>query len=104
MDEEEEESDRTAELARRAIDRDRLLRGEDPNTTQLEDAEHWVRVYGELLEFKERTIGLIEAEQGRMLDVSREDTDIDLEVLAVQRDRLQERLRSWQRRVDELRG
>jgi hypothetical protein len=39
-------------LARRALDRNRLLEGEDLDTIDVEDADHWSAVYGELIEFK----------------------------------------------------
>ena len=41
-----------AEAALEAVAPDRLLVGEDENTTRAEDAVHWVKVYTELLEFK----------------------------------------------------
>ena len=41
--------DQAEEAADKAVDPDRLLEGEDPSTTYLDDATHWVTVYSELL-------------------------------------------------------
>ena len=42
------------------VEPDRLLEGEDENTQHLDDAEHWVKVYVELLEFKRAVLATTE--------------------------------------------
>lgn len=49
--------DEVREAVEKLRDNDRLLDGEDPKSTDPEDAEHWVQVYGELLGFKDNLVG-----------------------------------------------
>jgi hypothetical protein len=90
--------------ARRQVEPDRLLEGEDPDTKYVEDAAHWVTVYAELVLFKER---LVDSAQGGLLDLSdpaarQEATDTDLQVLLAERTRLHKRLEFWKLRQREL--
>lgn len=86
------------------VQKDRLLDGEDPGTTYVEDAAHWVTVYSELLLFKER---LVDAAQNGLLQMTdalarTEATEVDLPVLLAERERLRKRLDFWKERQREL--
>jgi hypothetical protein len=48
------------EAADKAVDQERLLEGENPETPYLEDAAHWVTVYSELLAVKRDLVGVSE--------------------------------------------
>lgn len=91
-------------IAHEQVDQDRLLDGEDPATTYIEDAAHWMSVYSEILLFKER---LVDAAQGSMLQMThplarKEATEVDLPVLLSERERLRRRLDFWKGRQREL--
>lgn len=94
-------------LGRKALEqvqKDRLLDGEDPATSYVEDAAHWVTVYSELLLFKER---LVDAAQNGLLQMTdplarTEATDVDLPVMLAERERLRKRLDFWKERQREL--
>ena len=49
-----------ASVAQRALDRDRLLAGENPKSAVIGDAVHWSGVYEELIEFKGRLLRLMQ--------------------------------------------
>lgn len=87
----------------RAVDPDRLLPGEDPRSRNREDAEHWLRVYRELHDFK---LDLIEQTRNRLraMDPAAqvEVHDVDLTILLKESDRLGRRLRFWKTRVEAL--
>lgn len=88
------------------VQRDRLLEGEDPSTTYVEDAAHWITVYSELLLFKER---LVDAAQQGLMNMTEplarhEGAEVDLPVLLAERDRLHKRLDFWKERSRELSG
>jgi hypothetical protein len=91
------------EAAEKAVDDDRLLEGEDPGTSYLEDATHWVTVYEELLAVKR---DLIEASEGRLAelgeDARREIARTDLLVLDAEEKRFSRRLAFWRERCVEL--
>jgi hypothetical protein len=84
-----------------AGDRSRLLPGERPQTPYLEDADHWVLVYTDLLAFNLEMMDVI----GRRL-VAVVSTDgpeeSDLELLKAHVHRLRWRLSFWQRRRAQL--
>lgn len=90
--------------AREAVDPDRLLEGEDPETPHQEEASHWIETYTELLTFKERAVAT--AHHG-LADMPLKDARVeavrtDLAVLEAERDRLRRRLDFWKRRHLEL--
>ena len=88
---------------RRAADPDRLLPGEDPGTTQSEDAVHWIAVYRELLSFKEQVLGVTRryAADGPP-EVASELVASDLPLLEAEMRRLERRLAFWEQRLAEL--
>lgn len=97
--------DQTDEAADKAVDDDRLLEGENPDTTYLEDATHWVTVYSELLAVKRDLVGVSE---GRLPDLPkearREIATTDLVVLDAEMKRFSQRLSFWRERCVELGG
>lgn len=99
----EEQSAEDAALE--SVDQDRLLDGEDPATVYADDAEHWRRVYGELVTFKRE---LVELTLQRIADVepdaAAEIARTDLEVLRAEAERLGRRHAYWTRRCAELAG
>jgi hypothetical protein len=92
------------EAAKNASDPDRLLPGEDPESTQLDDAEHWIKVYRELLEYKHRLLEVTEEALSELADepARREVAQTDRAVITAERERLARRLRFWDRRLAEL--
>lgn len=87
----------------KAVDPDRLLDGEDPDTEFAEDALHWVQVYSELVQFKERVVQTAHSSlDGARTEVVAEVRDTDLAVLAAERLRLRRRLSYWEERYAEL--
>jgi hypothetical protein len=87
-----------------AADPDRLLPGEDPGTPYLDDAEKWVEVYQELLQFKKRLLGVAEDALKDLDDkpARKEVVDTDRIVLEAEVQRFQRRLAFWTERRSEL--
>ena len=89
--------------AQKAGDPDRLMKGEDPETSFLEDARHWRDVYQELLNFKH---DLIELTENRVEDLSEtaadEIVETDASILDAERHRLEHRYEFWQARCRAL--
>jgi hypothetical protein len=91
------------EAARRAIDADLRLDGEDPNTSLVEDAVHWVKVYTELLAFKEHLLELSASDIGAMSELdARSDAATDEVLLEHQAGRYRRRLAEWKQRLGGL--
>src|SRR5437763_4141091 len=91
-------------LAGESVDPERLLEGENPSTTHLEDAVHWLQVYQDLLAFKRRVLQSAGELAPEMEEVAREEVGkTDLTILAAEAARLERRLRFWRERVDQLR-
>jgi hypothetical protein len=86
----------------RVRDQDRLLEGEDPDTTYLDDAKHWLHVYGELLGFKESVVGEAKSSAVDLPDDAQPEADADLTILEAERQRLRRRYGFWQARVAQL--
>ena len=85
----------------RAADHNRLLPGEHPQTLYADDAQHWIRVYTDLLAFNMEMLAGI----GRRVPTSAskdspERSDFDLLKAHVRR--LRWRLRFWERRRAQL--
>lgn len=91
--------------AQKAGDEDRLMRGENPETTYLEDAEHWIGVYRELLSFKQDLLAFTKDRVARMKPpASNELATTDLVILEAEHGRLLSRFDFWERRHRELLG
>ena len=91
-------------VASESVDPERLLEGENPSTTHLEDAVHWLRVYQDLLAFKSRLLQSAGELTPGMEEITREEVGkTDLTILAAEAARLERRIRFWRERVDQLR-
>ena len=89
--------------ADKAGDKERLMRGENPDTTYLEDAEHWAGVYRELLAFKNDLLDFTRERIARMRPpASSELATTDLVILEAEHDRLRGRFDFWEKRRLEL--
>ena len=91
------------EAAAEAVDEDRLLEGEDPSSEYRDDAEHWARVYSELLEYKRQIMDVTRHAVDDMdRRAAREIQATDMQVIATEAQRFTRRLEFWRRRLDEL--
>jgi hypothetical protein len=95
--------DDVREAVERIVDPDRLLEGEDPDTTDPEEAERWVAAYAELLGFKHEVVDQAEASAEGLTDRSRPEAETDLALLRSERERLRRRYEFWRKRAGELR-
>lgn len=97
--------DEAADAAHEAVDAERLLPSEDPESRLLEDAQHWRAVYRELLGAKIRILDLTRNQMQAASDASvRDELSLDETVMRAELDRLQRRLRFWEDRTAELEG
>jgi hypothetical protein len=88
-----------------AVEPERLLDGEDEQTTYADDAVHWTKVYRELLEFKHTLLNVAEQSVVSMGDdAGSEVKDTDLKVLKAEAARFERRLAFWNLRTNELSG
>ncbi|MBJ7599450.1 MAG: hypothetical protein DLM67_22835 [Candidatus Nephthysia bennettiae] len=93
------------EAAHAAVDQDRLLEGENPETSHPEDARRWLVVYGELLAYKESVLErTLQAVERYAPEAAAELEQTDVPILREERDRFRRRLDYWQARVRELGG
>jgi DNA-binding response OmpR family regulator len=91
--------------AKAAVDPERLIEGENPETKHPDDARHWVAIYYELLSFKEGVLARVYQEMATMSEAARtEVARTDQPVLEAELDRLRRRLEFWRRRHWELGG
>jgi DNA-binding response OmpR family regulator len=82
-----------------------LLEGEDPETTHAEDARHCIRLYTELISFKQELLSRAErALDGLSAEAKKELSATDVPVLEAQLARYEARLEFWYRRAWELEG
>lgn len=88
-----------------AVEEDRLLEGEDPDSTYLDDATHWVAVYTELTGVKRDLLRVAEDQAPHLEeDARKEVARTDLVILDAEMKRFQRRLDFWRRRCVELGG
>jgi hypothetical protein len=83
------------------FDQNRLLQGEDPETQDPQDIRHWIKVYQELVDFKERLIATAVESMNKRIesDASREIASTDLVTLRAEHQRLRDRLDFWERKA-----
>ena len=86
-----------------ARDRERLLPGERPETRYLDDAEHWISVYSDLLAFNRMMVQAIQERLASTLVTSEGPEYPDLVLLHAHVRRLRWRLRFWRQRMLSLR-
>ena len=96
------ESERAAELIRRATDPDRRLPGEDPEQADAADAQHWARVYDQLLQFKEKVLADVDLAEHALPEPATAETQLDKEVMLIQAERLRRRHAFWEARKKKL--
>ncbi|HEY9288247.1 MAG TPA: hypothetical protein VIT43_09525 [Candidatus Dormibacteraeota bacterium] len=92
--------------AEKAIQPDRLLPGEARDTRLLEDAEHWLAVYTELVQGKQSMVAATRQTIDAMSrnDARREVESTDMVVLARELDRFRRGMDFWKARIYELQG
>ena len=100
----DEEQSGYQRAAKEAADLERLLPGEDPKSKQLDDAEHWRRVYQELLDFKRE---LLKSTYQRMAEMGLDDARAEVRttdqlVLEAESERFARRLSYWEKRCQEI--
>ena len=79
------------------------MEGEDPRTTHVEDARHWVSVYTQMFEFKERLLARVNEELRQLpAPASKTVRHEDVPLLEAERDRVERQLEFWRRRHWEL--
>src|SRR5437868_14689103 len=89
--------------ASQAVDPAHLLDGEDPDTLQRHDLDHWIRVYE--VAFKTSLLGRArELAEGTGDSAHREIAASDLTLMDAQARKLRQRLEFWRRRREELRA
>jgi hypothetical protein len=93
-------------LARRALDRNRLLHGENPDSTEIADADRWFGVYGELIEFKVSLLAQMrKGLHGLPAEAASEIRTIDMAIIRKQLERYEACRAYWgQRRENLARG
>lgn len=92
----------TADEFHRATDPAALLQGEDPSSLYLEDAAHWITVYGELLIMKADLLAAAADNVKIMSEDAKADAHFDQRLLRAQAGRYQMRLEYWRTRIAEL--
>jgi hypothetical protein len=97
----QDDAARMKQIAADAVDPTHLLEGENPDSLQPHDAEHWVRVYSELLAFKR---GLLSSARD-LACATREParhaiSGSDLPLLDAQARKLAGRLEFWRHRLE----
>ena len=81
------------------------MEGENPGTTHVEDARHWVSIYTQMLEFKERLLDRAQAESRDLPKPARDKVESeDLKALEAERAKIEERLEFWRQRHWDLAG
>ena len=84
-------------------DPDRLLEGEDPETLQVHDADHWIRVYQDLLAFKRQLLATANEIVPDLADAARQEVGkTDLTAMDAEARKFQRRVQFWQRRRREM--
>jgi DNA-binding response OmpR family regulator len=80
------------------------LEGEHIETTDWEDARHWMSIYGDLLEFKRGILDRINRDLAKLPLVARRAAEADVQIIESQMWGYQKRLELWRRRLSELNG
>jgi hypothetical protein len=96
-------ADDPVEAARRSLDPDRQLPGENLDSSDPEDAAHWARVYRELMETKQILAGDLKAAFKEVSEAARAELEtVDMVMIKVQLDRFQRRFAYWSGRQEAL--
>lgn len=88
------------DVARDAVDPDRLLPGEKPDEARSGDADHWIQVYGELRTTKLHLLNELRIRvAGLGPSAAKELEGVDEVILQLQVDRFERRLTFWNDRL-----
>ncbi len=83
-------------------DPETLLEGEDPKSSRVDDAVHWVRVYGELFTVKMALIDRADQMLDGVSDDAMKEADLDQRLLRAEAERFRRRLDYWTDRTKAL--
>mgnify|MGYP001791797826 CR=1 FL=1 len=98
-----QEKMRAEQVGTEGADPDRLLDGEDPETLQVHDADHWIRVYQDLLAFRRQLLATADEIIPDLADVARDAVGkTDLTAMDSEARKFQRRLNFWTERRAEL--
>ena len=90
-------------LARRALDRTRLLDGENPDSLEVEDAVHWSAVYAELIEFKQVLLAQMRKSLQQLpVEAAAEIRTVDMGIIRSQLERYEACRAFWEQRRENL--
>ena len=98
------ESGEVGDIAERLVDPEHRLPGEvdSERSPLLEDAQHWLQVYLELLTFKRTLLRTAEVHKEGAPDAVVTEVSSDQTLLLAELDRLEQRHRFWERRALDL--
>ena len=84
---------------------DRLLEGENPETTEARDARHWIAVYRDMINFKVDLLDRVRAQLASLPAAGvRDIIEHDITLIEAQLERYQRRMEFWYPRHWELEG
>jgi hypothetical protein len=88
------------DFLKRIVDFDRLLQGENRDTTHQDDVEHWFSVYADLVNFKERLLSETKSHIHQVPATESELGTHDVPFLEAELGRLRSGLAFWAARRD----
>ena len=88
------------EFAKNMINFNRLLEGENRESTHPDDAAHWYAVYADLVGFKERLLGEVKGHIGQAPETTVELAGYDIPFLEAELGRLRSGKEFWAARRD----
>lgn len=80
------------------------LEGEHLETTDWEDARHWMSIYGDLIEFKRGILERIRRDLSKLRPEAQKAAAADVRIIQGQMEGYQTRLELWHRRLRDLKG
>jgi len=86
------------EFIQRIVDFDRLMEGENRDSSDPDDIEHWCAVHAEMIRFKEGLLGQTRQEVKKVPEMSRELDGNDIPFLEAELRRLRRGLAFWEAR------
>ena len=89
------------EFIQRIVDFDRLMEGENRDSSDPDDIEHWCAVYAEMIRFKEGLLGQAQEEIKKVPDMRKELLGNDIPFLQAELQRLRRGLAFWEARRTE---
>ena len=86
------------EFIQRIVDFDRLMEGENRDSSDPDDIEHWCAVHAEMIRFKEGLLGQTRQEVKKVPEMSKELDGNDIPFLEAELRRLRSGLAFWEAR------